>query len=143
MNWMIRWKDERGGLQEVVYSGKQAVLNHVETCLNKGWSVEGVTPTLMDGRATSVFYRDSRKVDSKTLDDRILTSMARYGEPIHVSRLSEEMPDLGRTDSTRKKVIRERLYYLRKAGFVETVSTLSRGPMWRLTGVQKEKECAE
>lgn len=143
MNWMIRWKDERGDLQEVVYMGKQAVLNHVETCLDKGWPVEGITPTSIDGRMTSVFYRDLRSADCRALDDRILEYMERFGEPIHVSRLSEEMPDLGRTDSTRKKIIRERMYCLRKIGFVEAVPSSSRGSMWRLTGVQKEKECAE
>ena len=129
--WHIEWKDSKGR-HETSYSGKNAVMEHVEYCLNHGMSINSIRTVFGEGHnKRCVFPTKMRKTSGKDLDEEILAVLKENGQ-MTVLEIAKATNSSYRTDSMRRTTIRTRMYGLRDKGLVESVPNWDNESKWRL-----------
>lgn len=124
MAWHISWEDTKGRHDEI-YGAIGAVLEHVEYCLNHGMKVFSVYATPGRSEKKRCVFREP------DLSVEILRILGERG-PMTVREIAELMPGSDRTDSIRRKSIRDKMYRLRNKGLIESVPNWENESKWRL-----------
>ena len=133
MSWFVSWKDGKG-MNSVYYGNIGAVMNHVEYCLKHGWRVYDIyAAPQVEGRKRSLFTVDTRHYSERgaETDKQILEALKDRGS-MTVLELAQVVKSSARTDSTRRREIRNRMYRLRDKGLVVSVPNWNNESKWTL-----------
>ena len=138
MSWFVSWKDSKG-MNSVYYDNISAVMNHVEYCLKHGLRVYNIhaAPQVV-GRKRSLFSVNTRhySVRGAETDQQILDALKAKGS-MTVLELAQVVKSSARTDSTRRREIRDRMYRLRDKGLVVSVPNWNNESKWTLRKVEE------
>jgi DNA-binding transcriptional ArsR family regulator len=138
MSWYVSWKDNRG-MNSVYYDNIGAVMNHVEYCLKHGWRVYNIyAAPQVEGRKRSLFAVNARPYNERGAEtDRQILEALKDKESMTVMEIAQVVKSSARTDSTRRREIRDRMYRLRDRGLVVSVPNWNNESKWTLKKVEE------
>lgn len=138
MSWFVSWKNSKG-MNDVYYDNIGAVMNHVEYCLKHGWRVYDIhAAPHIEGRKRSLFAVDTCRYSERGAEtDRQILEALKDKESMTVLELAQVVKGTARSDSTRRKEIRDRMYKLRDRGLVVRIPNWDNESMWALKKVEE------